>query len=240
MPFCQGSKININIIAQNIGFVKYFFLDIFLFFQKMISHLRGHLAFLEKLLRFARLSIIIESKDESDRKDIAMIYKQFQERKLSALGMGCMRLPIRAGDSKQIDKDATRAMVAYAMEQGVNYFDTAWGYHGGASETVMGEILKEYPRDRFYLASKFPGYDLSNMEKIREVFEKQLQKCQVEYFDFYLVHNVCELNIDAYLDPKYGLLDCLLEQKKTGKNSPFGLFGPRYAGDHEALSRGLR
>ena len=146
-----------------------------------------------------------------------MIYKQFQERKLSALGMGCMRLPIRAGDSKQIDKDATRAMVAYAMEQGVNYFDTAWGYHGGASETVMGEILKEYPRDRFYLASKFPGYDLSNMEKIREVFEKQLQKCQVEYFDFYLVHNVCELNIDAYLDPKYGLLDYLLEQKKRGR-----------------------
>ena len=151
-----------------------------------------------------------------------MIYKQFQDIQLSTLGMGCMRLPTCEGNTKKIDMDATRAMVAYAMEKGVNYFDTAWGYHGGESELAMGEILKEYPRDSFYLASKFPGYDLSNMNKIQEVFERQLQKCQVDYFDFYLVHNVCELNIDAYLDPQYGLLDYLLEQKRQGKIRHFG------------------
>ncbi len=91
-------------------------------------------------------------------------------------------------------------MVTYAMEQGVNYYDTAWVYHDGNSELVMGRFLKEYPRDRFYLATKFPGYDLSNMTKVEEIFEKQLEKCQVEYFDFYLFQNVCEMNVDADQD----------------------------------------
>ena len=121
-----------------------------------------------------------------------MIYKKFQNIQISALGMGCMRFPVQENDFKKIDVEKTREMIAYAMEKGVNYFDTAWGYHGGQSETVLGDILKEYPRESFYLASKFPGYDLSNMGKVEEIFEKQLQKCQVEYFDFYMFHNVCE------------------------------------------------
>ena len=69
----------------------------------------------------------------------------------------------------------------------------------------MGKALARYPRDKIYLASKFPGYDLSNMDKVQEIFERQLEKCQVGYFDFYLFHNVCALNIDAYLGPKYGV-----------------------------------
>ena len=106
-----------------------------------------------------------------------MIYRDFQDVKLSALGMGAMRLPV-------IDVDE-------AMSSGVNYYDTAWGYHNGNSERVMGKALARYPRDKFYLASKFPGYDLSNMDKVQEIFERQLEKCQVDYFDFYLFHNVC-------------------------------------------------
>ncbi len=144
-----------------------------------------------------------------------MIYNDFQNIKLSALGMGCMRLPNLGSDSK-IDVDATRKMVAYAMEKGINYYDTAWGYHEGNSETVMGEVLSEYARDKFYLASKFPGYDLDNMDKVAEIFEKQLEKCRVEYFDFYLFHNVCEMNINEYLDPKYGIYDYLIKQKENG------------------------
>ena len=108
-------------------------------------------------------------------------------------------------------------MVAYAMEHGVNYYDTAWGYHSGRSESVIGELLSEYPRERFYLATKFPGYDLSNMGEVREIFERQLEKCRVDYFDFYLFHNVCEMNIDAYLNPEYGIYDYLTEQKKNGR-----------------------
>ena len=146
-----------------------------------------------------------------------MIYKDFQDIKLSALGMGSMRLPVVDGDDSRIDEKKAEEMVAFAMENGVNYYDTAWGYHGGNSELVMGKALKNYPRDSFYLASKFPGYDLSNMDKVEEIFEKQLEKCQVEYFDFYLFHNVCEMNIDSYLDPQYGIFDYLIKQKENGR-----------------------
>ena len=146
-----------------------------------------------------------------------MMYRDFQDVKLSALGMGAMRLPVVDGDDSKIDEAAAFAMVDEAMARGVNYYDTAWGYHSGNSELVMGKALARHPREKFYLATKFPGYDLSNMGKVEEIFEKQLEKCQVEYFDFYLFHNVCEMNIDAYLDPKYGTYDYLLAQKKNGR-----------------------
>lgn len=145
-----------------------------------------------------------------------MIYKEFQNLKLSALGMGSMRLPTIGGDDSKIDEAASEKMVAYAMEKGINYYDTAWGYHGGQSELVMGKLLNQYPRENYYLATKFPGYDLSNMDKVEAIFEKQLEKCGVEYFDFYLFHNVCEMNIDAYLDRKYGIFEYLMKQKENG------------------------
>lgn len=145
-----------------------------------------------------------------------MIYETFQELKLSALGMGCMRLP--QGDAyADINVPEVKRMVALAMEKGVNYYDTAWGYHDGNSERVMGEVLSAYPRENFYLATKFPGYDLSNMGKVKEIFEEQLERCRVDYFDFYLFHNVCEMNIEQYLDPKYGIFEYLMEQKKNGR-----------------------
>lgn len=146
-----------------------------------------------------------------------MIYRDFQDMRLSGLGMGAMRLPVIDGDDSRIDEIKTQAMVDYAMEQGVNYYDTAWGYHDGHSETVMGKALSRYPRESYYLATKFPGYDLSNMDKVEEIFEKQLEKCGVGYFDFYLFHNVCEMNIDAYLDEKYGIYEYLMKQKETGR-----------------------
>lgn len=151
-----------------------------------------------------------------------MVYREFQDLKLSALGMGAMRLPVMEGNDAVIDEAAAEKMVAYAMEQGINYYDTAWGYHSGNSETVMGKILSKYPREQFYLATKFPGYDLSNMGKVEEIFEKQLEKCQVEYFDFYLFHNVCEMNIDAYLDEKYHIFEYLSEQKRKGRIKHLG------------------
>ena len=146
-----------------------------------------------------------------------MIYKNFQNHKLSALGLGAMRLPVIGEDDSKIDETAAEKMVDYAMEHGINYYDTAWGYHGGQSELVIGRALKRYPRESYYLATKFPGYDLSNMDKVDEIFEKQLKKCGVEYFDFYLFHNVCEMNIDAYLDDKYGIYRYLMKQKRAGR-----------------------
>lgn len=146
-----------------------------------------------------------------------MVYRQFQDKQLSALGMGAMRLPVIDGDDSRIDEEASEKMVAYAMEHGINYYDTAWGYHSGQSELVMGKLLSKYPRDSFYLATKFPGYDLSNMGKVEEIFEEQLKKCRVDYFDFYLFHNVCEMNIDAYLDRSFGIYDYLVKQKENGR-----------------------
>jgi predicted aldo/keto reductase-like oxidoreductase len=145
-----------------------------------------------------------------------MIYNCFQDIELSALGMGAMRLPVIDGDYAKIDEAAAQHMIDYAMEHGVNYYETAWGYHEGNSETVMGMALNRYPRERYYLATKFPGYDLSNMDKVETIFEEQLKKCGVDFFDFYLFHNVCESNIDAYLDGKYGIFPYLMKQKEAG------------------------
>lgn len=146
-----------------------------------------------------------------------MIYSKFQNLEISSLGMGCMRLPKNGPSESDIDYEAVEKMTEYAIGHGINYFDTAWGYHNGQSETVMGKVLKKYPRSSFYLASKFPGYDLSNIGKVEEIFEEQLRKCGVEYFDFYMFHNVCELNINEYLDPQYGIFDYLMKQKKNGR-----------------------
>lgn len=165
-----------------------------------------------------------------------MVYKNYQDLKLSALGMGAMRLPVIDGDDAKVDEKAAAEMVAYAMEKGINYYDTAWGYHNGNSEIVMGKILSQYPREQYYLATKFPGYDLSNMDKVEEIFEKQLEKCQVTYFDFYLFHNVCEMNIDAYLDKKYGIFEYLMKQKENGRIRHLGFSAH---GNYEVMKRFL-
>lgn len=151
-----------------------------------------------------------------------MIYRNFQDIKLSGLGLGMMRLPVVDGNDGVIDEAAAADIIDYAYKNGINYFDTAWGYHDGNSELVAGKYLSKYPRESYYLASKFPGYDNSNMPKVREIFEEQLRKCQTPYFDFYLFHNLYEGNVDDYLDPKFGILEYLLEQKKNGRIKHLG------------------
>lgn len=165
-----------------------------------------------------------------------MIYKNFQDIKISSLAMGAMRLPKLSADDSDIDEKPVREMVDYAIKKGINYFDTAWGYHNGMSEIVLGRALKNYPRESFYLADKFPGYDLSNMDKVAQIFEKQLEKCGVDYFDFYLFHNVCEMNIDAYLDSSYGVYDYLIEQRKNGRIKHLGF---SVHGDENTMTRFL-
>ena len=147
-----------------------------------------------------------------------MIYNHYQDIRLSALGFGAMRLPVIGGDDSRIDEASALRMVDTAMEIGINYYDTAWGYHGENSELVMGKALARYPRENFCLATKFPGYDPANWSKVEEIFETQLKKLNVEYFDFYLFHNVCEMNIDAYLDDeRYHIYSYLMEQKRNGR-----------------------
>lgn len=150
-----------------------------------------------------------------------MIYSDFQNKKLSQLGFGAMRLPTNADGS--IDEIQVAQMTAYAIEHGVNYFDTAYPYHEGESERVMGRVLNKYPRDSWYLATKYPGHQiLSNGYDPAAIFEEQLEKCGVEYFDFYLLHNVYEKSMDVYLDPRWGIIDYFKEQKRLGRIKHLG------------------
>lgn len=146
-----------------------------------------------------------------------MIYKPFQDISLSALGFGAMRLPTVQDGGSRVDVAEAERLVRYAYEQGVNYFDTAYSYHEGQSESIMGGILKQFPRDRYYLASKFPGHEIRPSFDVKAIFEEQLSRCGVDYFDFYLLHNVYENSIKVYLDPQWGIIDYLMEQKTAGR-----------------------
>ena len=149
-----------------------------------------------------------------------MIFSEFKEKSLSLLGFGAMRLPTL--ENGAVDEAQVERMVAYAMDHGVNYFDTAWPYHNGESESVLGRVLSKYPRDSFYLADKFPGHQYNDHYDPAAVFEKQLKKCGVEHFDFYLLHNVYERSMSVYLDPQWGILDYFREQKRLGRIKHLG------------------
>ena len=129
-----------------------------------------------------------------------MIRKNFCGESVSLLGFGAMRLPTLPDGS--IDRATAEQMVDRAIAEGVNYFDTAYPYHGGLSEVVLGEILKKYPRESFFLADKYPGHQLMKSYDPAALFEEQLKKCGVEYFDYYLLHNVYERSAEVYMDPK--------------------------------------
>lgn len=144
-----------------------------------------------------------------------MIQTKFRSLSMPLLGFGTMRLPVTA--DKEIDRDAFFAMVDYAMAHGVNYFDTAYPYHGGKSEILTGEALSRYPRESYYLATKYPGHQVVEKYDPAAIFEEQLQKCGVDYFDFYLLHNVYENSMDVYLDERRGILDYFREQKRLGR-----------------------
>ncbi|MBO5754032.1 MAG: aldo/keto reductase [Proteobacteria bacterium] len=137
--------------------------------------------------------------------------------KISLLGYGCMRFPTLGDDKSAIDEEMAQILVDEAIRRGVNYFDTAWPYHGGNSELFIGKALKKYPRDSFYLASKFPGMRDMTKEEFLEVFPRQLEKCQVEYFDYYMLHNLQNVQDFKKTYEEKGMLNYLLEQKKQGK-----------------------
>ena len=149
-----------------------------------------------------------------------MIYKNFKDKSLSLLGFGMMRLP--QNEDKTINEKEVQEMFDLAIENGVNYFDTAWPYHGGESEVVLGKVMKKYDRSKFYIADKFPGHQISESYNPKEVFEAQLKKLNTDYVDFYLLHNVYEKSINTYEDPRWGIIDYFVEQKKLGRIKHLG------------------
>ena len=134
---------------------------------------------------------------------------------VSLLGYGCMRLPKLFEDKNDIDWKEAEKLIDYAYTHGVNYFDTAYPYHAGESERFIGSALKKYPRDSFFLASKLPVWLLKEPDDVDRILEEQLEKCQVDYFDFYLCHNLSHDHFEAVL--KYDVLKRLLKKKEEGK-----------------------
>ena len=141
--------------------------------------------------------------------------------KISLLGFGCMRFPMLPGaDSPtgpEVNEQGAFALVDYAMSHGVNYYDTAWPYHQGVSESIIGKALQRYPRESYFLADKMPTYLLPTLDKAKEIFEKQLEKCKVEYFDYYLLHAIRSVEDYQTVYEKNGVLDYLFEQKHKGR-----------------------
>ena len=135
------------------------------------------------------------------------------------LGFGLMRLP-KTGES--VDVEAVKKMVDAYMDSGFNYFDTAYVYHGGDSERVIGEALvARYPRDSFYLATKLPAWMMNGPEDRDRIFNEQLERCRTDYFDFYLLHSIEEgNNYNTY--EKYDCFNWGVEKKTQGKIRHFG------------------
>lgn len=138
----------------------------------------------------------------------------------SLLGFGCMRLPVIEPGKPDIDIELATKMIDLAFEKGVNYFDTAYPYHHGMSETFIGEALKKYPRDQFFLADKMPSWLIKSADDAKRIFFEQLEKCQVDYFDYYLCHALGEEQFKPYLLP--GVMDFLYQMKAEGKIKHLG------------------
>jgi hypothetical protein len=134
------------------------------------------------------------------------------------LGFGCMRLPRNVGG--QVDMGEFEKMVDYAMDSGVNFFDTAWFYMDGKSESIMAEALKKYERESYYISTKSPLRSLKAREDVLKFFNEQLQRCRTSYFDFYMAHNINPDTIDAYRD--FEVYEQLLPLKKEGKIKHLG------------------
>ncbi|MCF7924291.1 MAG: aldo/keto reductase [Candidatus Izimaplasma sp.] len=126
-----------------------------------------------------------------------------------------MRLPKIDSEKPDIDEKQAEEMIDYAYKHGVTYFDTAYPYHQGLSETFIGKALKKYPRDSFNLANKMPGWEVETVEDVKRIFNEQLEKCQVDYFDFYLCHALSKKNFEIYKKP--GIMEFLQQMKAKGK-----------------------
>ena len=136
----------------------------------------------------------------------------------SLLGYGCMRFPTTPDGA--IDEERAAALLNTAYRAGVNYFDTAYPYHGGQSEPFLGRVIAQWPRESFYLATKMPLWLCDSLEQAQAIFARQLQRLGVEYFDFYLLHSLHTARYDKA--KALGIVDWLWQQKQAGRIRNFG------------------
>lgn len=152
--------------------------------------------------------------------------------KISALGYGCLRLPSKGarGFGDNIDKEKALGQIRYAIDNGVNYLDTAYPYHKGASESFLGDyVLKDGYRQKVYIATKLPCFMIFKKEKIEEIFDHQLRKLKVDYIDYYLLHALDGTAWKRMLS--FGIIDFMDKIKREGKvhRMGFSFHGTREA-----------
>ncbi len=170
-----------------------------------------------------------------------MIYNEFNGDRLSRLGFGCMRFTCDP-ETGVIDQEKVNAMFDLAIKNGVNYFDTAYPYLGGNSEIAMAEALKKYPRESYYIADKFPGHSLTGPIDNIALFERSLEKCGIDYFDYYLLHNVNETSLKIYESDEYHIIPDMIKMKEAGKIRHLGFSchsGPEMLEDFLTRHEGL-
>lgn len=146
-----------------------------------------------------------------------MEYRNFGKTnfKPSALGFGCMRFPQLPGEGNEVDEVEATRMVRYAIDQGVNYVDTAWPYHSGQSEVLVGKILQDGYREKVALATKMPSWLIEKVEDFDYYFSAQLERLQTDHIDFYLLHALNQKHWDNYLNLK--VFDWVEKQMADGK-----------------------
>ncbi len=145
-----------------------------------------------------------------------MQYRKFGNTgaEVSALGFGCMRLPVLADGS--VDEAEAISIIRHAIDQGVNYIDTAYPYHDGASELVVGKALQDGYREKVYLATKSPMWKLGKEEDFDTVLDEQLRKLQTDHIDFYLLHALGRDHFENKVK-KFHLVDHMKKAKEAGK-----------------------
>lgn len=138
------------------------------------------------------------------------------------LGLGLMRLPLLdPDDNSSIDKAKTKEMIDLYMKEGFSYFDTAYVYHGGESEKIFGELVADrYPRDSFVLTTKMPVFNIKEAKEYPEIFDEQLKRCHVEYFDYYFLHAIGKSSYEKIKEHKG--FEFLVQKKKEGKIKHIG------------------
>ncbi len=176
---------------------------------------------------------------EFDTNSIKLVDKKLNYRNndmISMIGFGCMRFPTTGDGGRRapVDIEKTQQLVDYAYAHGINYYDTAYVYHGGKSEEIIGNALRKYPRESYFLADKMPGYNVKVKEDVPRLFEEQLKRCGVDYFDYYLLHTIQDIKSYEKVYEEFGGYEYLLGEKKKGriKNLGFSFHGNRECWDH--------
>jgi len=148
-----------------------------------------------------------------------MQYRTFKNGdKVSLLGFGTMRLPCL--DNGKVDHEEAIKMMRSAIDAGVNYLDTAYVYHNGESEIVLAEALEDGYREKVYIADKVTITNLTCLDDAKNMFEEQFRRLRVEYIDYYLIHNVTQLNWEKV--KKFEIISYLLEMKEQGRIKNLG------------------